>query len=124
MPNFWVKDWKFIILWSWVIWCICVMPFSFQGVKFSGFLFIVKSGLFQIGECEDGVTVEFLMWWVFHQAVRAEAMVIFWKQVLCLIELLMNGRSERFILSHSACSVSIQWEFESEGMSHCFKYFN
>lgn len=66
-----------MILESCTIWWRCVIPLCFHDVKFNGFLFIVKSGLFHIGERVNGATVEPLIGNIFHQAVRAEAMEIF-----------------------------------------------
>ncbi len=60
-------------------------PFSAHVRKLSGFLLAVKSGLFQIGVYLDGARGEFVIWWNFHQAVRAAAIVGILKQWCFLI---------------------------------------
>lgn len=82
MPNFWIRCWNLMTVLFWVM-----------HMKCSGLLVTEKSGMFQIDEHRDGAPVELVTWIVFHQAVRVEAMVIFWKYWCRLMKWLTNGRS-------------------------------
>lgn len=85
---------------------ICVIPLSTHVRKWSGALLHTKSGLFQRGVRSEGASVELVIWWNFHQAVRDEAIVAALKQGWCFTDLLRNGISDMLISLQIACSGS------------------
>ncbi len=78
-----VGEWCQVIIMK-ICWS-CAIPFSAHVRKLIGFLLAVKSGLYQIGVYLDGARGEFVIWWNFHQAVRAAAIVGILKQWCFLI---------------------------------------
>lgn len=56
--------------------------------------FFVTSGLFQMGVKFEDANMESVILWNFHQAVRAEAIVIASKHGWCLIAKLRDGVSK------------------------------
>ena len=62
----------------------------------------------RIGVCLLGDIVVLVIWWSFHQAVRAVAIAGFLKQVWCVMEQPINGKTEIWISLHNFCSMSIQ----------------
>ena len=77
----WGKETR-VLLWNK---CLrCVMPLLIHVGKWSVFLLITKSGLFQMGVCLLGDIVVLVIWWRFHQADRAVAIAEFLKQGWCV----------------------------------------
>lgn len=84
----------------------------------SGFLLLRKSGLFQIGVRLDGERIEFVILWNFHQADRAEDIVVTLKHGWRLIDWLINGISEIRMSLQKVCSMSNQVLSEGLGCVH------
>ena len=63
------------------------------------------------GLCQSGVYLfsasdDFVIWFVFHQAVRVELMVMCWQKLDFLIDCGRKGRSAIVIFVHWFCSSS------------------
>ena len=76
MPYFWTKWGNVSRVLLWKICLRCIIPLLIHDVKFIGFLFIKKSGLFQRWV---GAIAVLVIRWNSHQAVRVEAIVGFLK---------------------------------------------
>ena len=100
------------------------MPLSDHERRRRGFFVAKKSGLFQMGVNLHGARVEFVILWNSHQAVRADDIVIDLKQGWCLIDGLINGKSERGMLPHAVCSISNHILSECWGWVHLNMYWN
>lgn len=106
MPNSWTRWLNGAIWLSLKMCCKWVMPFSAHVWKYIDFLFISKSGLFHMGVKLEGDSKELVIWWNFHQAVRAEDIVKNLKHGWHLMDLLMKGRSRIEMLLQTVCSMS------------------
>lgn len=122
MPKFWTKCVNETKVLSWKMCCSCVIPFSAHVWKCGDFLFISRSGLFHMGVNLDGVRVELVILWNFHQAVRVEDIVKSLKQGYFLMDLLRKGRSEIEMVSHIVCSISSQVVSDCWGWVHLSIY--